>query len=177
MHSAEDLRLLSELLDQALDLPASGRGAWLAGLQGDAARMGPTLQAMLARGATRETQDWLSRGPDFTAVGPGAGPAAAAFAADQAVGPYRLVRELGRGGMGEVWLAERSDGQLKREVALKLPMPGLRRAQLVERFARERDILAGLVHPHIARLYDAGVSADGQPFMALECVQGTTLTA
>jgi serine/threonine-protein kinase len=177
MPSVDEMRLLSELLDQALDLPESARTDWLSALTGDAARMAPTLQRLLDRIASRETDDWLSRGPAFTAVGPGAGGATPAFEEGQTVGPYRLVRELGRGGMGEVWLAERTDGQLKRAVALKLPMLGLRRALLVERFARERDILASLVHPNIARLYDAGVSEDGQPFMALEYVQGTTLTA
>ena len=60
-------------------------------------------------------------------------------------------------------------------MALKLPMLGLRRSMLVERFARERDILGALVHPHIARLYDAGITDDGQPYMALEVVEGTSL--
>jgi serine/threonine-protein kinase len=78
--------------------------------------------------------------------------------------------------MGEVWLAERTDRQLKRPVALKLPMLGIRRV-MVERFARERDILGSLVHLNIARLYDAGLTDSGQPYMALEYVQGTTLTA
>lgn len=175
MHSAEDLRLLSELLDQVLDLPDSARRGWMEALQGDAARLGPTLQRMLGQQASKETDDWLAHGPAFTAVGDAAGEVPA-FEAGQAVGPYRLIRELGRGGMGEVWLAERADGQLKRAVGLKLPVLGLRRAVLAERFARERDILASLVHPNIARLYDAGVSPDGQPFMALEYVEGTTLT-
>ena len=95
-------------------------------------------------------------------------------AAGDAVGPYRLLSELGSGGMGAVWLAERADGSLKRKVALKLPhltwAPGL-----AERFAREREILASLEHPHIARLYDAGVDAQGRPFMALEYVEGQPL--
>jgi len=78
--------------------------------------------------------------------------------------------------MGTVWLAERSDGLLARQVALKLPhLMGERRA-ISQRFARERHILAGLAHPNIARLYDAGVSVDGRPYLALEYVQGQTLT-
>lgn len=175
MHSAEDLRLLSDLLDQALELPVAQRQVWMQALQGDAARLGPTLERMLSQECLRETDDWLAHGPVFTAVGDV--PAeASAFKPGQAIGPYRLIRELGRGGMGEVWLAERADGQLKRSVALKLPTLGLHRAVLAERFARERDILASLVHPNIARLYDAGVSPEGQSFMALEYVQGTTLT-
>ncbi len=88
------------------------------------------------------------------------------------VGAYRLLRELGVGGMGEVWLAERADGTLRRRVALKLPTLGVRRSVLVQRFERERDILAALEHPHIARLYDAGFAADGQPYLALEYVEG-----
>ena len=75
--------------------------------------------------------------------------------------------------MSSVWLAERSDGQLKREVALKLPLTGPR--MQVERFLRERDILAALTHPNIARLYDAGISEIGQPYLAMEYVAGTQL--
>jgi serine/threonine-protein kinase len=77
--------------------------------------------------------------------------------------------------MGVVWLAERADGLFKRPVALKLPHPGPQARQLVERFAREREILAALDHPHIARLYDAGVSAQGQPSLAIEYVEGERL--
>src|SRR5678815_2853269 len=86
---------------------------------------------------------------------------------------YRLIREIGVGGMSSVWLAERSDGQLKREVALKLPLTGPR--MQVERFLRERDILAALTHPNIARLYDAGFSESGQPYLAMEYVAGIQL--
>ncbi len=87
---------------------------------------------------------------------------------------YRLKRELGRGGMSVVWLAERADGVVKRQVALKMPLFTILGAD-VERFARERDALAALTHPHIARLYDAGVTEAGQPFIALEYVNGEDL--
>jgi serine/threonine protein kinase len=93
------------------------------------------------------------------------------------VGPYRLIRPLGEGGMAEVWLAERADGAFKREVALKLPMLASPRQDLARRFARERDILAALEHPHIARLYDAGVGSNAQPYLAMEYVVGQPLTA
>jgi serine/threonine protein kinase len=83
---------------------------------------------------------------------------------------------LGAGGMAEVWLARRADGAFKREVALKLPMLAQARAGLEARFARERDILASLEHPHIARLYDAGVDPKGLPYLAMEYVQGEPLT-
>ena len=87
------------------------------------------------------------------------------------VGPYRLVRELGAGGMATVWLAERADGVLQRQVALKLPRAGWGLG-LERRMAHERDILGALEHPRIARLYDAGVTADARPWMAMECVSG-----
>ena len=79
--------------------------------------------------------------------------------------------------MAEVWLAQRADGSIKREVALKLPMLRRGRDDLSSRFARERDILAALEHPHIARLYDAGISPDGLPYLAMEYVRGEKLTA
>jgi serine/threonine-protein kinase len=77
--------------------------------------------------------------------------------------------------MGTVWLADRVDGTLKRKVALKLPHQGLSGPFLAQRLARERDILAALDHPNIARIYDAGVAEDGQPFLALEYVEGTPI--
>lgn len=92
------------------------------------------------------------------------------------VGPYELIRLLGVGGMAEVWLARRADGVFKRDVALKLPLLTRVRRDLEQRFARERDILAGLEHPHIARLYDAGIDPAGLPYLAMEYVQGEWLT-
>jgi eukaryotic-like serine/threonine-protein kinase len=79
--------------------------------------------------------------------------------------------------MAEVWLAQRADGSIKREVALKLPRLRGDRQDLAIRFARECDILAALEHPHIARLYDAGISPDGLPYLAMEYVRGEKLTS
>ena len=78
--------------------------------------------------------------------------------------------------MSTVWLARRVDGALSRTVALKLPYAGAHGRQLTERFARERDILAPMAHSNIARLYDAGVSEQGQPCLAMEYVQGTPIS-
>jgi serine/threonine-protein kinase len=89
-------------------------------------------------------------------------------------GGYRLVKEIGHGGMGRVWLAEREDGLVKRPVALKLPHAGILATEFALRAHRERDILAGLSHPGIARLYDAGLEA-GRPFLVLEFIDGTPL--
>ena len=159
-----ELSRLSTLLDQALDLTEAEREPWLAALQGEGAALAPTLRELLARHVAKETADLLDRGPAFE-LAPG-GPQAG-----DAVGPYRLLHELGAGGMGAVWLAERSDGSLTRKVALKLPHLGWARG-LAERFTRECEILASLEHPHIARLYDAGLDARGRPYMALEYVEG-----
>ena len=78
--------------------------------------------------------------------------------------------------MGVVWLAERADGSIKREVALKFPHFYLYSPAMADRFARERDILARLTDSRIARLYDAGVTAQGQPYLALEYVEGEAIT-
>ena len=97
----------------------------------------------------------------------------------QHVGPYRLIKELGRGGMGVVWLAERADGQHSRQVALKMPLVENLNWLLAARFARERNILASLEHPSIARLYDAGVDQadrNAQPYIAIEYVQGQPIS-
>jgi serine/threonine-protein kinase len=91
------------------------------------------------------------------------------------VGPYILEEEIGRGGMGAVWRARRSDGAISRPLALKLPHAGPHAGQLVERFHRERRILSELSHPNIARLDDAGVTESGQPYLALEFVSGLPL--
>src|SRR6185369_11128010 len=79
-------------------------------------------------------------------------------------GPYRVLSLLGHGGMGSVWLAERTDGLFRRQVALKLIRSTLTGRVMAERFSREREILASLSHPNIARLFDAGFAADGQPY-------------
>ena len=91
--------------------------------------------------------------------------------AGDVIGPYRLISELGSGGMGTVWLAERIDGALQRQVALKLPRSGWT-SGLAQRMGRERDILAALEHPRIARLYDAGTTPQGRPWLAMERIDG-----
>jgi tetratricopeptide (TPR) repeat protein len=88
------------------------------------------------------------------------------------LGPYRLIRELGRGGMGTVHLGERIDGQYQKQVAIKLIRRGMDTESVVSRFRDERQILAGLVHPNIACLLDGGTSEDGQPYLVMEYVEG-----
>jgi serine/threonine-protein kinase len=169
--SAPQWQRLRALLDEALALAPPARAAWLARLQGDDAALGPRLAALLRHGdAAPSVLDTLPRveTADFAPPVPAAAPAR--------IGPYRLLRELGSGGMASVWLAERTDVLQQRPVALKLPHASLgaatRRAGLAERLRREGEILSTLTHPHIARLYDAGVADDGQPWLALEWIEG-----
>jgi serine/threonine-protein kinase len=136
------------------------------------------LRALLARRASAETDDILGTLPKFTLAADAADQArsVASVVDGEIVGAYRLVREIGHGGMSTVWLAVRTDEQIKRPVALKLPHIHLNRQQFADRFARERDILAELTHPNIARLYDAGVTEAGQPFLAIEYIDGMPVT-
>ncbi len=168
------LARLSPLMDEALELDDEQLDSWFSNISASNADLIPALRELLSKKASAQKSDILQRGPEFTA--PGSTATLSDFKADDTVGPYRLMRELGRGGMGEVWLAERIDGSLKRQVALKLPHSALRKRQLAERFARERDILGSLEHPNIARLYDAGLTPEGQPYLALEYVKGEALT-
>ena len=196
----EDISALSRLLDEALLLPAADHEAWLARLPLPEQVHVPRLSSMLARHSqdtqyTQNTQNTQNRSAPLGAAG-SASPAAArpsdsgrgaglrqlprlgggepvAEPGDR-VGPYRLLREIGRGGMGSVWLAERADGAFQRQVALKLPRVS-GSAGLAERMAREREIGALLEHPHIARLYDAGLDESGRPFIAMEYVDGLAL--
>ncbi len=92
------------------------------------------------------------------------------------VGAYRIVREIGRGGMGTVYLAERADGQFEQQVALKLLRFGLESEQAVRRFLAERQILSRLQHPGIARLLDGGAAADQRPYFAMEYVDGVPIS-
>ena len=93
------------------------------------------------------------------------------------IGQYRLVREIGRGGMSRVFLADRADGQFEQQVAIKLLRPGLDSEIDQGRFRAERQILASLHHPNIARLLDGGVTEGGQPFLVIEHVDGEPIDA
>ncbi|QEL18572.1 serine/threonine-protein kinase [Limnoglobus roseus] len=111
--------------------------------------------------------------PHLPAAGPSApmGPAAG----DVIAGRYELVERLGEGGMGTVWRADQRE-PVKRPVAIKLVKPGMDSQQVLARFEAERQVLARMDHPHIARVFDAGVTADGRPYFALELVAGEVVT-
>jgi serine/threonine protein kinase/Tfp pilus assembly protein PilF len=175
--SIPQMTLMSELLDAALPLDEAGRRRWLEDLAPEYRDLAPALrQALLPGAAQAAVLQALATPPIFASAAECADVAGRGLQPGARVGPYELIRPLGAGGMAQVWLARRADGAFKRELALKLPMPTRLRADLEQRFARERDILASLEHPHIARFYDAGVDSGGLPYLAMEYVQGQALT-
>ncbi len=170
---AQQWSILSALYEEADNLPAHELPGWLARLEREAHPLLPQLRSMLDARTRMRADDFLGSLPLLSKD-----PLPASnWAAGRKVGPYRLVRPLGEGGMAEVWLAERDDGAFKRRVAIKLPYARPGRETFAVRFDRERDILATLRHPHIAALYDAGVTSEGQAWLALEYVEGEAIAA
>jgi serine/threonine protein kinase len=172
----EQWSTLSRLLDEALDIPINGLERWLESLPPSVAVHRSQLRELLKQHAAAETGDFLITLPKVGDLTCTAAQAGSGLAPGTVIGPYIVEEEIGRGGMGAVWRARRSDGAIKRPLALKLPHAGSHSQQLIERFSRERDILGELSHPNIARLDDAGVTDAGQPFLALEYVPGIRLT-
>jgi serine/threonine protein kinase/Tfp pilus assembly protein PilF len=154
--------------DQALQLDPQAREVWLAELGKQQPRVAHCVRSLLEEIQALDGAGFLVERPVWKPLH------APDLVPGDNVGPYDLIREIGYGGMSSVWLAQRRDQQFKRQVALKLPFLGP--CMQLERFIRERDILAALTHPNIARLYDAGISESGQPYLAMEYVCGKTLT-
>ena len=153
------------LLDELIELTPAEREPRLTELDREQPDLAGELRRILALESKR---------PDFMLT-PVAQASIHASLPGMRVGPYRLLRMIGEGGMGQVWLAERADGLFERRVALKLLHPGFAGSGLRLRFDRERQILASLGHEHVARLLDAGFAADGQPYLALEYVEGQNI--
>ncbi len=157
---------VAPLLDELLELDPAERDARLDAIDRDDPEVAIELRRMLALEAAR---------PEFMTT-PVPQTAMLAPMPGVRVGPYKLLRMIGEGGMGQVWLAERADGLYERRVALKLLHPGFTDTGLRSRFDRERQILASLGHELVARLLDAGFGTDGQPYLALEYVEGQSIT-
>ena len=169
---AEEWPVISRRLDEGLLLAPEQRDTWLAAL-GETDSVKEKLRHLLADAVGVETDDFLGSLPKLTLNRGEGDDESTAYGATvgTVIGPYQLIRELGVGGMGSVWLSERIDGGLKRQVALKLPRMSWSQG-LAARMSRERDILASLDHPNIARIYDAGLDEHGRPYLALEYVEG-----
>jgi tetratricopeptide (TPR) repeat protein len=164
------------LFEGALALDEAARPAWLEAHCAGDAELRHEVDSLLHADAKADTLAVAAVAPDLVQE------IAASERAGQGrqltgrrLGPWRLMREIGRGGMGAVWLAERDDGEYAQQAAVKLVNPGWDAGELLRRFRAERQILAGLNHPHIARLLDGGVSDDGKPYLVLEYVDGASI--
>ena len=160
---------LSPLLDQLLDLPGVERQPWLDALRLRAPQDAAQLQGLLASHEAAAGAHFLAGHAPHSSAAPAVG---------HRLGPWVIEAPLGEGGMASVWLARRSDGRHDAQAAIKLMHGRLHGSRASQRFEREGRILARLQHPHIARLLDAGVAADGQrgdsgqPYLVIELVRG-----
>ena len=164
--SPETLSQIRRIYESAAAIPLKALDAFLtAECQGD-----QQLRAEVERlfAARERVPDWLGR-PLLGDARPAAG---LPPMKGHRLGGYTIIREIGSGGMGSVYLAERSDGAFQMQVAIKLVHPGLNGAEILRRFQREREILASLDHPNIARLIDGGATEEGLPYFVMELVEG-----
>ena len=162
-------RVLSPYLDEALEIAAEDRAAWLASISARDSALAADLRAILAQHQAIHESHFLERAVVDSRT------ALTQSLAGQVVGAYRLVSPIGQGGSGSVWVAERCDGRFEGRAAVKLLNIALIGRTGEERFKREGTILARLQHPRIAHLIDAGVSPAGQPYLILELVDGRAI--
>jgi non-specific serine/threonine protein kinase/serine/threonine-protein kinase len=166
--TAQRWRRLEDLFHAMLALPPEQRPAALAEACGDDAELRGEVERLLRADAHAST----FIGSAAAEVGRAA---AAVMPRDGHIGAYRIVRELGRGGMGTVFLGERADAQFEMRVAIKLIKRGMDSDAVLERFRHERQILAGLEHPNIARMLDGGTTEEGLPYFVMEFVDGLAI--
>ncbi len=165
---------LRQIFTRALELPAAERAAFLAQACGGDEALVRRVQAMLA---AAEDDRFLG---NPTGVGPASTPAAAAEATElgerpgSRIGPYKLLQQIGEGGFGVVFLAEQEQPVMRR-VALKIVKLGMDTKQVIARFEQERQALAMMDHPNIARVLDAGATATGRPYFVMDLVKGSSI--
>jgi serine/threonine-protein kinase len=160
---------LARLFETARALGAGARATLVAEARAHDPGLARELEGMLAadgEDSALEIERRLLQGSDGAALPPG-----------HAIGPYRLVRPLAQGGMGEVYLAERTGGEYSQRVAVKLLRPGLEATGLLDRFRFERELLARLSHPAVVPLLDGGTTPEGRPYLVLQYVDGLPITA
>jgi len=156
---------LEDLFHAALERPPADREAFVVGACGGDAGLRQEVERLLH--ADEQASRFVARAAaDIERV------AATVPPDGRQIGAYRLVRELGRGGMGTVYLGERADPQFQMRVAIKVIKRGMDTDAVLQRFGHERQILAGLEHPNIARLLDGGTTGDGVPYFVMEYVDG-----
>ncbi len=161
---------VKQLFDEVLERPEQDRAAFIASVAVDDPAVAAELQSLL--------QAYETPGPLENTAGlqDRLIPNALKDLSGSRIGPYRLQREVGRGGMGVVYLADRVEGGFHQQVAIKLAPQALLSETILDRFTAEREILAKLDHPHIARLLDGGVTPEGWPYLVMEYVEGDSIT-
>ena len=174
---SDDWSTLSALFDELSELDVAARESRLAALRAADPRRAERLDALLAADAA--ASGLLERSLDEVAPRLHESLLGREWEtrAGQVFGRYRLVEPIGSGGMGEVWRAERADGEYRQDVALKLLKPGMDTQAILRRFLQERSILARLQHPGIVRLLDGGMGGDGRPYYVMDFVHGLSVSA
>ena len=169
--NAERWQQLKQLLDQAIAIDPAHRASYLDGQCGSDSELRSEVESLLAshhQAGTGFLREPVMNPWSTAAAGTG-------LARDRRIGPYQLLEEIGHGGMGEVYRATRADGQYKKEVAIKFVRGGFASSFLLERFRTERQILASLDHPNIARLLDGGTTDDGVPYLVMDLIEGVSI--
>ncbi|CAN5698474.1 hypothetical protein BH23GEM9_BH23GEM9_19730 [soil metagenome] len=178
---ADRFRRVDALFDAALEKPGAERAAFLTAACADDRVLYDEVMALLGAVDTAESvigEDvGAFAGELLQSLNDSARDAEASLLAGSRIGPWRIERMIGHGGMGSVYVAERADGQFAKRVALKLVKRGMDTDEVLRRFRAERQILAGLEHPNIARLHDGGATDDGRPYLVMELVDGEPIDA
>ncbi len=171
MEMSENWERIQSLFLEALDLPPEERSAFLDTACGGDSELRREVESLIAHDsadehliadALKNTEESLFESEDVTGA---------------RLGPWRVLQEIGRGGMGAVYLAARDDDEFQKRVAIKVVKGGMDTAEVLDRFRRERQILAHLDYPYIARLIDGGSTSHGRPFLVMEYVEGRTIDA
>jgi non-specific serine/threonine protein kinase/serine/threonine-protein kinase len=174
--TAERWQEIKQLLATALELEPSQRSAFLNGSCGGDVALHEEVERLLASEQSVRQEFLNTRHFDVSVAAVFSNHSFESFATGRRLGPYRIVELLGTGGMGEVYRAIRDDDQYRKEVALKIVRAGQDSDQIISRFKNERQILATLDHPGIARLLDGGTTPDGVPYFVMELVDGLPVT-
>lgn len=168
--AAENWQKLKEIFQDALNLPIENRLDFVRSKTGGDEELFDKVKNLLAsyveaddfiESSTFAVADFISDGGEPSLI-------------NQKIGAYRIESEIGRGGMGAVYLAVRDDREFEKRVAVKLIERGLDTGEIIRRFRNERQILAALDHPNITRLIDGGATSDGLPFLVMDYVEGET---
>jgi serine/threonine-protein kinase len=174
----EHWQQVKEILDAALERPPGDRAAFLEEACGQDVALRQEIDALLSSAQLGEALERpLFDEPSllFDLEGEATAELESPSLIGRLIGPYRILQELGRGGMGAVYLAVRDDEQFKKRVAIKILRPGMDSGDIVRRFRNERQILAGIDHPNIARLLDGGSTEEGLPYFVMEYVEGKAI--